>query len=191
MIFSGFRAKLQKRVPSVVFQSILREQIRKLPKILKSVKSILFLLQYSLLFIRVLTPDLVRFGRRSRPVLRRHPAGRPQLRPLRLVVDRLRPRAAAAAGVFPGAGEKVLVAISFSPRHDSSTLRGKCRAKKGCACALRTISEYSALEIYMYLYPSLNRRVHLGDLYTESGQTLLGSFSAASKPNFASKCLLE
>ena len=29
--------------------------------------------------------------------------------------------------------------------------------------------------------------VDLGDLYTESGQTLQGSFSAVSKPNFASK----
>ena len=28
---------------------------------------------------------------------------------------------------------------------------------------------------------------HLGDLYAESGQTLQGSFSAVSKPNFASK----
>ena len=32
---------------------------------------------------------------------------------------------------------------------------------------------------------------HLGDLYTESGQTLQGSFSAVSKPNFASKCSCE
>ena len=29
--------------------------------------------------------------------------------------------------------------------------------------------------------------VNLGDLYTESGQTLQGSFSAVSKPNFARK----
>ena len=36
--FSGFRAKFQKRVTSVAFQSILRKQIRKLPKNLKSVK---------------------------------------------------------------------------------------------------------------------------------------------------------
>ena len=36
------------------------------------------------------------------------------------------------------------------------------------------------------------RRVrHLGDLYTESGQTLKGSFSAVSKLNFASKYALE
>ena len=44
-------------------------------------------------------------------------------------------------------------------------------------------------------------RVHLGDLYAESGQSLQGSFSAAaaaaavdsavSKPNFASKYSLE
>ena len=31
----------------------------------------------------------------------------------------------------------------------------------------------------------------LGDLYAESGQTLQGSFSAVSKPNFASKYALE
>ena len=37
---SGFRAKCQRRVTSVAFQSILREQIRNLPKILKSVKII-------------------------------------------------------------------------------------------------------------------------------------------------------
>ena len=33
MFFSGFRAKLQKRVMSVAFQSILRKRIRKLPKL--------------------------------------------------------------------------------------------------------------------------------------------------------------
>ena len=33
--------------------------------------------------------------------------------------------------------------------------------------------------------------VHLGDLYTESGQSLQGSFSAVSKPKFASKYSLE
>ena len=33
--------------------------------------------------------------------------------------------------------------------------------------------------------------MHLGDLYAESGQTLQGSFSAVSKPNFASKYSLE
>ena len=32
---------------------------------------------------------------------------------------------------------------------------------------------------------------HLGDLYTESGQTLQGSFSAVSKPIFATKYSLE
>ena len=32
---------------------------------------------------------------------------------------------------------------------------------------------------------------HLGDLYAESGQTLQVSFSAVSKPNFASKYALE
>ena len=34
-------------------------------------------------------------------------------------------------------------------------------------------------------------RLDLGDLYAESGQTLQGSFSAVSKPNFASKYSLE
>ena len=53
--FSGFRAKLQKRVTSVDFQSILRKQIRKLPKFLEFVKIIQY---YSILFIRVLD-DLV------------------------------------------------------------------------------------------------------------------------------------
>ena len=33
--------------------------------------------------------------------------------------------------------------------------------------------------------------VHLGDLYAESGQTLQGTFSAVSKPNFASTYALE
>ena len=52
MIFSGFRDKFQKRVTSVFFQSNLRKQIIKLPKILKSVKIIHY---DSLLFIRVLS----------------------------------------------------------------------------------------------------------------------------------------
>ena len=34
-------------------------------------------------------------------------------------------------------------------------------------------------------------RIDLGDLYAESGQTLQSSFSAVSKPNFASKYSLE
>ena len=33
--------------------------------------------------------------------------------------------------------------------------------------------------------------LNLGNLYTESGQTLQGSFSAVSKPNFASKYVFE
>ena len=56
-ILSEFRAKFQKRVTSVAFQSILRKQllqIRKLPKILKSVKIIQY---YSILFIRVLNSN--------------------------------------------------------------------------------------------------------------------------------------
>ena len=32
---------------------------------------------------------------------------------------------------------------------------------------------------------------HLGDLYAESGQNLHGSFSAVSKPNFATKYAFE
>ena len=36
-----------------------------------------------------------------------------------------------------------------------------------------------------------HRFPHLGDLYTESGQTLQGSFAAVSKPYFASKYSLE
>ena len=34
-------------------------------------------------------------------------------------------------------------------------------------------------------------RMDLGDLYTESGQTLQGSFSAVSKPKVASKYSVE
>ena len=37
----------------------------------------------------------------------------------------------------------------------------------------------------------LGLEVNLGDLYTESGQTLQGSFSAVSTPIFASKYALE
>ena len=62
--FSGFRAKLQKRVRSVAFQSILRKRIRKLPKFLKILKiiqfySILFnfIQFYSILFNRVLNVE--------------------------------------------------------------------------------------------------------------------------------------
>ena len=51
-MFFRFRAKLQKRVRSVAFQSILRKRIRKLPKFLKILKIIQF---YSILFNRVLT----------------------------------------------------------------------------------------------------------------------------------------
>ena len=59
--FSGFRAKFQKRVTSVAFQSNLRKQIRKLPKILKSVKIIQY---YSILFIRVLSQETLSGGHR-------------------------------------------------------------------------------------------------------------------------------
>ena len=50
--FPGLRAKFQKRVTSVDFQSNLRKQIRKLPKFLKFVKIIQY---YSILFNRVLS----------------------------------------------------------------------------------------------------------------------------------------
>ena len=49
-IFSGFRAKLQKRVRSVAFQSILRKRIRKFPKFLKILKIIQF---YSIVSLEV------------------------------------------------------------------------------------------------------------------------------------------
>ena len=54
--FSGFRAKLQKRVTSVAFQSILRKRIRKLPKFPKFLKILQFC---SILFNRVLNGALV------------------------------------------------------------------------------------------------------------------------------------
>ena len=51
------------------------------------------------------------------------------------------------------------------------------------------------LPVHLRRANPLNRRkiyvFDLGDLYAESGQTLQGSFSAVSKPNFASKCSLE
>ena len=76
--FSGFRAKFQKRVTSVAFQSILRKQIRKLPKILKSVKIIQY---YSILFIRVLKRDSSQRGRAQEPrELGAHAAGVPPRR---------------------------------------------------------------------------------------------------------------
>ena len=65
---SGFRDKFQKRVTSVAFQSNLRKQIRKLPKILKSVK---FIQYYSILFNRVLRNDGQRAPRRARAAGRR------------------------------------------------------------------------------------------------------------------------
>ena len=53
-MFTGKRrAKFQKRVTSVAFQSNLRKQIRKLPKILKS-DSMKIIQYYSILFNRVL-----------------------------------------------------------------------------------------------------------------------------------------
>ena len=81
--FSGFRAKLQKRVRSVAFQSILRKRIRKLPKFLKILKIIQF---YSILFNRVLSGAAVRgVGEGpARPArLRRRRARRPAGRELR------------------------------------------------------------------------------------------------------------
>ena len=61
-MLSGFRDKFQKRVTCVAFQSTLQKQIRKLPKILKSVKTIQY---YSTLFTRVLTPGKVEAAERG------------------------------------------------------------------------------------------------------------------------------
>ena len=52
--FSGFRAKLQKRVRSVAFQSVLRKRISKLPKFLKILKINKIIQFSSILFNRVL-----------------------------------------------------------------------------------------------------------------------------------------
>ena len=41
------------------------------------------------------------------------------------------------------------------------------------------------------LVRDLQRQANLGDLYAESGQTSQGSFSAVSKPKFASKYAFE
>ena len=49
-------------------------------------------------------------------------------------------------------------------------------------------------DLLLYIAPSMLNyfyTVNLGDLYTESGQTLQGSFSAVSTPIFASKYALE
>ena len=51
--------------------------------------------------------------------------------------------------------------------------------------------EVIAREIDVRRERGLDVRKHLGDLYAESGQTLQGSFSAVSKPNFASKYSLD
>ena len=56
-MFDDFFFRISRQIPEksdVAFQSILRKQIRKLPKILKSVKIIYY---YSSLFIRVLTQE--------------------------------------------------------------------------------------------------------------------------------------
>ena len=49
------------------------------------------------------------------------------------------------------------------------------------------------LFVYRIHYATLQwlTQLYLGDLYAESGHTLEGSFSAVSKPNFASKYSLE
>ena len=54
--FSGFRAKFQERVTSVAFESILRKQIRKLPKILKFVK-IIIIIQYYIILFNIIQTD--------------------------------------------------------------------------------------------------------------------------------------
>ena len=83
--FSGFRAKFQKRVTSVDFQSNLRKQIRKLPKFLKFVKSKLF---NFIQFFSIVTLVADRWrggdrrgGRRRRPGPRRGRHGQAHRRP--------------------------------------------------------------------------------------------------------------
>ena len=85
MIFSGFRAKFQKRVTAVAFQSNLRKQIRKLPEIENSEicenysLSFIIIHYHSLLFICFLGPGRLpldpRAGRAPRD-LRLPAAGR-------------------------------------------------------------------------------------------------------------------
>ena len=64
--FPGFRAKFQKRVSSVTFQSILRKQIRKLPKTLKSVKIIQYYSEWHVILLFKCPRE--RFPRRNRSV---------------------------------------------------------------------------------------------------------------------------
>ena len=47
------------------------------------------------------------------------------------------------------------------------------------------------LVLQVHVRARVEERGHLGDLCAESGQTLQGSFSAVSKPNFASTYSLE
>ena len=90
--------------------------------------------------------------------------------------------------------------------------RYKYSSKDGCSCSLIHVTSCNNDEYFfkaIVATPRLQPRVplagpevdtrepaglgrqHLGDLYAESGQTLQGSFSAVSKPNFATKYALE
>ena len=53
---------------------------------------------------------------------------------------------------------------------------------RGFCCFVNRFDDFRLLS-----FLGANIRVDLGDLYTDSGQTLQGSFSTVSKPNFASK----
>ena len=102
---------------SVAFQSILRKQIRKLPKILKSVKLIQY---YSILSIRVLRPDAARARAEPRRDKREAPAAVQGEAPAAVLRDA--PRGAAGQPVYahrdredglpaeraPGAGPEAL-----------------------------------------------------------------------------------
>ena len=54
-----------------------------------------------------------------------------------------------------------------------------------CASGYRFTLAPANPRLHLYVVPS--GALHLSDLYTESGQTLQGSFPAVSKPKFASK----
>ena len=55
------------------------------------------------------------------------------------------------------------------------------------------MAQYVAEDVNAKLTPQRGAELihHLGDLYAESGQTLHGSFSAVSRPNFATKYACE
>ena len=80
---------------------------------------------------------------------------------------------------------------AFAPRHHcpihsgGGTLRSGCNASQA-RCQSAGLSALGARTLVALSYWS-----NLGDLYAESGQSLQGSFSAVSKPNFANKYSLE